>query len=1029
MRQLKKTAVSLAAAHVAVLWSSIAMGQTAAAPPAAAASAVSDGKASTNTLETVIVSGQRRALMSAQKIKQNADEVVDSVVAEEIGKLPDRSVTEVLQRIVGVTMDRTAARSDPVHYSVEGSGVIIRGLTYVTGQLNGRETFSANGGRSLSFEDVPPELMAGVDVYKNPSAEQLEGGLAGLVNLRTAMPFDFKGFKAALSATGTYGELRGNTKPSISGLVSNTWDTDLGKFGALIDLADSRSSSRTDTMTLNPFYLATTPNGKDADDKDLFKVKDGTWLSKGVGWRRQDYDRKRQGLYGALQWKKDNMESSLTYFRSKYQLEMNELAVNAAANPYEVTVSDGKYAANGQMLSGVLKSDAKGGIEIENTTRYNNRQSQTEDLSWNFKVTPSAQWVLSSDLQLVKSKTQSFDSSVATGIQMPKQTLDLSSGIARLTLDASDLTYMADPSHYYWAYTMEHFDKGTATQKAWRGDAKYTFVNNPYLNDLRFGVRIADHDAKTTNSNPSYNWATITHSWQKGWNVDKLATITNYTDPTVLNKFTNFMGGAVSVPGLYMPAQSVVSGYPASYTKLHQHYLDLCKATHYDWMGSSTGCDFNGSATNWALATFDTDPAGRNDQHERTTTGYSQLRFGFDELKFPVDGSLGMRVVQTKGQANGYTVLTAQAPPSAGVGGIAVPAMSNFAKAESFSNSYVDVLPSLNLRMKVQDDLQFRFAWAKAVSRPPLDQLQAYTTMNLSYQTDNKTIPPSVKSVTLSGTGSGNPMLKPVKADQQDVTAEWYFSKSGSLTFAAFNKQLSDIIVSQSFIKQLADNTGKLQSFVVTGPVNGANGYARGFELAYQQFFDTLPGFGMQANYTFVDSKMKRKNGVASTYCSAGNGAENVNLYVNGCDTDGTAFGDMPLTNLSRNTFNLTFLYDRGPVSARLAYSWRDKYLYGVALNSDNTGPNQQDGLNTNAASAGFGRNNLPIGLPLWAGSYGQLDLGIQYKVTDNLTVAVDAQNLTNALYRQFMQQHLGMIQHNTFTAGRSYGASARYSF
>src|SRR6185369_15092836 len=152
--------------------------------------------------------GQRGALQSAQKIKQEADEIVDSVVADDIGKLPDRSVTEVLQRIVGVTIDRTMAKGDPEHYSVEGSGVTVRGLTYVRSELNGRDSFSANGGRALNFEDVPPELMAGVDVYKNPSAEQIEGSIGGLVNLRTAMPFDYTGLKASVSAQTTYSPLR-----------------------------------------------------------------------------------------------------------------------------------------------------------------------------------------------------------------------------------------------------------------------------------------------------------------------------------------------------------------------------------------------------------------------------------------------------------------------------------------------------------------------------------------------------------------------------------------------------------------------------------------------------------------------------------------------------------------------------------------------------------------------------------------------------------------------------------------------------
>jgi iron complex outermembrane receptor protein len=174
---------------------------------------------------------------------------------------------------------------------------------------------------------------------------------------------------------------------------------------------------------------------------------------------------------------------------------------------------------------------------------------------------------------------------------------------------------------------------------------------------------------------------------------------------------------------------------------------------------------------------------------------------------------------------------------------------------------------------------------------------------------------------------------------------------------------------------------------------------------------------------------MKRYNAVYSEYCSAGAGASNLNLYINGCDTDGRSFGDMPLPNLSRNSFNLALLFDKGPVSARLAYSWREKYLQGVALNSDNTGPNQQNGLDTNPDSATYGQHTLPLGLPLWVDDYGQLDAGIHYRFDDNLTVSLEGRNLTDSMYKQLMQQHIGTFGHNYFTSGRSYTVSLRYTF
>ena len=124
-------------------------------------------------VEEVVVRGVRRSLESAQALKRFSGVIVDSVTAEDIGALPDRSVTETLQRVPGVAINRFAAGRDPDHFSVEGSGVVVRGLTYVRSEVNGRDSFTANNGRGLSFADVPPELLIGVDVFKSLSADRI----------------------------------------------------------------------------------------------------------------------------------------------------------------------------------------------------------------------------------------------------------------------------------------------------------------------------------------------------------------------------------------------------------------------------------------------------------------------------------------------------------------------------------------------------------------------------------------------------------------------------------------------------------------------------------------------------------------------------------------------------------------------------------------------------------------------------------------------------------------------------------------
>ncbi|MCF8205617.1 MAG: TonB-dependent receptor, partial [Methylotenera sp.] len=448
----------------------------------------------------------------------------------------------------------------------------------------------------------------------------------------------------------------------------------------------------------------------------------------------------------------------------------------------------------------------------------------------------------------------------------------------------------------------------------------------------------------------------------------------------------------------------------------------------------------------WQVASFGTDPKGTNSQGETTTAGYGQLRFSLEEKGLPVDGNVGLRVVHTKNEAKGYTSLSVATVPTGAVlaPGVTLP---NFSAAtiaantreQDINQSFTDFLPSLNLRLKASQDLQFRFAISRGLSRPRLDQMQAYLPMKLTLDVDTpaqgSTAPPIVKAVKLTGTAGGNPELKPIRSTQEDVTAEWYFAKGSSLTMAVFNKDLKDIILNQTFNRTILDSDGKPVNFVMNGPVNGAKGYARGAEIAYQQYFDWVPswlqGLGLQANYTYVDSKVKRYNAVYSAYCTPGAGQENLNLYINGCDTDGRTFGDMPLDNLSRNTYNIALLFDRGPLSARIAYNWRGRYLYGVALNSDNTGPNQTNALDTNPASATYNRHDisLPLGLPLWADAYGQVDLGLHYTVSDSFKLGLDVTNVTNKTYKQIMQQHIGLIGHNYFTSGRSFKLSAQYSF
>jgi TonB-dependent receptor len=1013
----KKTAIAAAIAQIAFLSGSAWAQST--AETAAADKPAAEGP-------VVVVSGQRAALQSAQKIKQDADEVVDSIVAEDIGKLPDRSITEVLSRVVGVTMDRSMP-GDPQHYAVEGSGVAVRGLTYVRSELNGRDAFSAGGGRYLNFSDVPPELMAGVDVYKNPSAEQVEGGVSGLVNLRTAVPFDFKGFKGAISAQESYSTLRkGKATPSGSLLLSNRWSTPLGEFGALIDLASSKSNTRTDEMFIDPYYPHV---------NDIVPGKT-VWVPKGAEWRSMNWERDRKGDYAALQWRPmRDLTASLTYFRSRYNEGWSEQAIlSQETNPYDIKVTNGTWSPSGAFLGGTISNPLHDGINFNTDRRVSVRDSGTSDLNLNLQWRVSPAWTIKTDVQRARARTNGFDSDVATGIQLPSETLDLSGNLPRFTFSPADVQFMSNPANYYWAYTMEHMDRRNAESKAWKTDVKYDF-DHPVLRDVRFGVRLADYDSVNQNTNPSYNWQGVTQPWMVGWQIGHVASLNDprFNAGANLHSFPNFFNGDVSIPALVFPADELARNYPASYSVLHKYHDVLCE--------EQKAAQGWGTCDPWPQAKFDNDPASVNRQTEKSRAFYTQVRFGFDDLPHPIDGNIGIRYVKTDSTAFGYTTFSPNLPtfPQGAnvVGAEKIPAIAAFATKKDYDNSYHNLLPSLNVRMKYNDQLQFRFAVAKSMSRPDFTQLASYTALSQSIRSTTTDNPNGTKTVTingvsLTGNGQGNPLLKPTTATSEDLTAEWYFTKAGSLTFAAFNKDLKDIIVNQMYTQTVNDTSGKPQNFTVTGPVNGAHGFARGFEIAYQQYYDWLPsylkGFGVQASFTYVDSERKLNNPVTSKYCSGAATADNFNLWFNGCDVDMTTFTDLPLQGLSKKTVNLALMYQRGPIEARLAYNWRSRYLAGV----NNWGTNGTDALDTNPDSPTYGQHNANVqayGLPLWQEAYGQLDGSIFWNVTDKLRIGLEAQNLNDARSKQSMQQHVGMLGHAWFVSGPRYTLQAAYSF
>jgi hypothetical protein len=210
---------------------------------------------------------------------------------------------------------------------------------------------------------------------------------------------------------------------------------------------------------------------------------------------------------------------------------------------------------------------------------------------------------------------------------------------------------MADPKNYYWAYTQEALDRAKATQKAWKSDFKYSF-DDPVLRDIRFGVRFTDREGTNNKAQKFYNWQAITFPWMEGWQINGVARLNDprFAGGASLQTIDNFFGGKFTLPPMLFADEATVRGFPDQWSKIHAYHDVLCAEK-----GST--CD------PWKAATFN-DPAATNIQKERTNAAYTQLRFGWDDLKYPIDGNVGLRYVRTNGSGSGYVAFTPPSVPS-----------------------------------------------------------------------------------------------------------------------------------------------------------------------------------------------------------------------------------------------------------------------------------------------------------------------------------------------------------------------------
>jgi TonB-dependent receptor len=914
-------------------------------------------------LTEVVVTGLRRSIQNSQEIKQNAEVIVDSISAVDISALPDRSVTEALQRISGVAIDHLFAPNDTNRFSAEGSGVTVRGLTQVRSELNGRDVFSARNTRGLSFEDVPAELMAGVDVYKNPSADMVEGGIAGTVNLRTRKPTDHEGFTGGITGSVNFGDFSEETKPQASLLLSNTWDTDHGTFGALIDVAYSELATRTDSIQFGrPFRRAASEVG--ATGVPCEDMRGGTFncvfVPAGARWSALDFNRERRGFDVALEWKTDRADLWLNVLQSDYRMNWLEHSAWLEDSPWSIGPAAGTsftFDDNGVFQSGSMVSngwipnwtDYLGRLQTSgarmptgSTARAAEQHQKTTDYSLTAEFDATERLSFNGDVQYVEATADNYDHTLNTQVNPSALSVDLTGNLPSVSANPGD--YLNQAANFFWAAGMDDTQQNEATQFATRLSLAYS-IDSGWLQTLKAGVRFTDR--KATNRDTGYNWQPISQWWQgdaQGNWPGHLAGMDQYlTDNSQLFDFSDFFRGEANLPGaLWVASDALVQNLRGNGNLVQSALV-------------------NGAG--WAPDFFR--DGDTNVQQEKTYAAFALLRFGKELGSKTLDGNVGVRVVRTDYEASGFAnqpdwtthpLLNNNGDPNF----VAKWGTGDWLPNQ-FDDSYQDVLPSLNVRFKFSPELQLRFAASKAMARPSLDQLTANIslggTINTTYlppDPNNPNAPqvPAAEVVTAFTGSGGNPGLQPMEATQFDTALEWYFAPQGSLYTTLFYKDLKNYFIRGT---QNQDLFGR-DDWRVTTTVNGDQGKVKGFEVGYSQFYDELPGWlrglGLQANFTYVDSE-----GGSPTAGPSGGVA--------------TVPEGLPLEGLSKKSYNVVGLYQRGPVEARVAYNWRERWL-----------------LTTND---GDGKGSV------WNEDYGQLDASVFVRINDHVQIGLEGNNLTNS--------------------------------
>lgn len=940
-------------------------------------SAFAESAAEEAVIEEVVVTGIRASLRNALQQKRNSDNLVEVIQSEDIGKLPDQNLAEVLENITGIQITRTAG---------VGTGVQIRGTNANRVEINGVSTVGSGAGRSgIDFEDVNSSIISAVEVSKSSEAKTIEGSVGGTINLKTIRPLELNDMLLSARIQGEDNSLSTeDILPRFSAAYGNNWDTDAGAFGFVI----SGSYTEQEAVSFRPR----------TDRDNLSSVAGGPSDFLGIQFLLQEQendDYETLNIASTFEWApNDNLTLFLDVIineqeRSRDQYRLQASGVSSvrniqAPNDFE-TVNFG--SANGRDL-GSFQAAFRGTIEpdlanddddpnLRFSSETNSRETDNEIFRFGGKW-QGDNWTASAEFASSSADTVTPQFNTTLNFINPNCPLDgaatgdpstsndncvpfiydlsggsLSFGVNFASPFAPSVADLTNPANV----VLDQVDIGANTQErtedAFRVDFSYD-LDEYGITSVDVGYRYSESSSTFEDIDARIGGFSRLEDSPNGLLFQELLVRgpDNYGD----------------ADGRDLAIRNFLLIDPDRSFKDPEGTLAILEGALAAHRLLNPGAD--GDLT----ATLESDENSFYDIEEETQSLYLQANFETGIFR----GNIGVRYVDTEIDSVAF------GPEDA----------SGVRSLQSTKGDYQFLLPRLNLVVQPTDDLLIRLAYGKDIRRPDFDDLNTGFTFD-----------PSENAVV----ELGNPGLGPEDVVSWDVAAEWYFAPSAVASIGYFHKERTNIFgIDFEGALLIADSTsvsGFIRETDPTCPGGGtynpevipnvlgdpnqpglcvdftspgndpATTTQQGIELAFQydltEFEDKLgwaSGFGVIANYTMQDF-----GGGSAEDCTSGRGRAVL----------GEACIERGLLDFSEDAYNFTVYYEKHGVSARMRYTWRE------AFRTQDFG----GGANTSGSST--------FSFPVVTDDRGQLNASISYAINDNFSVGVEAVNITEEEIQQ----------------------------